>query len=255
MTEEQHREISILASMAKVGAAEMDPADDARKFLLDSLGIGAMQRHVSTEKYHKVAVDGGMQVQQDGGVPFLSNIVNEGGLGGASAVYHKQPSLTSGNAYSAFKGGWCCPPSGRTWCFNLCGETEDLRTCSKATSSNAAGKQTINIGLNGNILELAYDDDSGDNSLQFVGVKTCAATSSTDEALAKKLDRVQKRAGELVFSASSSPCTAAKAGELYKRIVHGNKVITSIVCDFPNKLSQEVVTMSMTLMSPPKKKH
>ncbi len=72
--------------------------------------------------------------------------------------------------------------------------------------------------------------------------------------IAKKLDRVRKRAGELVFSASSSPGTAAKASELYKRIVHGNKVITSIVCDFPDRLSQEVVAMSMTLMSPPENK-
>jgi hypothetical protein len=30
---EQHREISILASMAKGGAVEMDPADDARKLM------------------------------------------------------------------------------------------------------------------------------------------------------------------------------------------------------------------------------
>ena len=80
--------------------------------------------------------------------------------------------------------------------------------------------------------ELAYDNDSGDNSPQFVGVKTCAAPSVADEALAKKLDRVLKRVGELVFSASSSPGTAAKAGELYKRIVHGNEVITSVIRDF-----------------------
>ena len=65
---------------------------------------------------------------------------------------------------------------------------------------------------------------------------------------------MRKRAGELVFSASSSPGTAAKASELYKRIVHGNKVITSIVRDFPDKLSQEVVAMSMILISPPEKK-
>ena len=120
------------------------------------------------------------------------------------------------------------------------------------TSSYAAGKRIINNGLNCNILDLANNSD--DNSPQFVGVKTCAAPSAADEALAKKLDRVLKRAGELVFSASSSPGTAAKAGELYKRIVHGNEVITSIVCDFPDKLSQEVVAMSMTLMSPPEKK-
>ena len=55
--------------------------------------------------------------------------------------------------------------------------------------------------------------------------------------------------GELVFSASSSPSTAAKVGELYKCIVHGNEVITSIIRDFPDKLSQEVVAMSMALMS------
>ena len=65
---------------------------------------------------------------------------------------------------------------------------------------------------------------------------------------------MRKRAGTLFFSASSSPGTAAKAGELYKHIVHGNEVITSIVRDFPDKLSQEVVAMSMTLMSPPEKK-
>jgi hypothetical protein len=124
--------------------------------------------------------------------------------------------------------------------------TVDLRTYGKSTSSNAAGKRSIN--------NREYENDSGDNSPQFVGVKTCAAPSVADEALEKKLDRVRKRAGKLVFSASSSPGTAAKAGKLYKRIVHGNKVITSIVHDFPDKLSQEVVTMSMTLMSPPEKK-
>ena len=122
------------------------------------------------------------------------------------------------------------------------------------TSSIAAGKRSINNWLNGIILELAYDNDSGNNCPQFVGVKTCAAPSVADEALAKNLDRVRKRAGELVFSASSSPGTAAKAGELYKHIVHGNEVITSIIRDFPDKLSREVVTMSMTLMSPPKRK-
>ena len=144
-------------------------------------------------------------------------------------------------------------PSGVA-CINLCGETVDLRTYGKSISSNAAGKRSINTRLNGNILELADGNDSGYNSPQFVGVKTCAASSVADEAPAKKLDRVWKRAGELVFSASSSLGTAAKAGELYKCIVHGNEVITPIVCDFPDKLSQEVVAMTMTLMSPPEKK-
>jgi hypothetical protein len=34
MTEDQHRKISILASMSKDGAAEMNPEDDARKVFL-----------------------------------------------------------------------------------------------------------------------------------------------------------------------------------------------------------------------------
>ena len=51
-------------------------------------------------------------------------------------------------------------PSGRTCISNLCGETVDLRTYGKSTSSNAAGKQSINNRLNGNILELAYGNDS-----------------------------------------------------------------------------------------------
>jgi hypothetical protein len=147
-----------------------------------------MQRRVSAEKYHKVAVDGSMQVQQDGGVPFLL------------------PSLTSGNTILHSKVAGVAHPSGVA-CINLCRETVDLRTYGKSTSSNAAWKRSINNRLNGNILELAYDNDSGDNYPQYVGVKTCAAPSVADEALAKKLDRVWKRAGELVFSASSSPGT------------------------------------------------
>jgi hypothetical protein len=252
VTEERHREISILASMAKGGAAEMDPADDARKFLSDSLGVSAMQRHVSSEKYHKVVVDGGMQVQQDGGVPFLSNIVNEGILAQALFIVNDPPSHQATSILRSKVAG-VAHPSGAA-CINFCGETVDLRTYGKSISSNAAGKRSINNRLNGNMLELVDGNDSGNNSPQFVGVKTCTASSVADEALAKKLDRVRKRAGELVFSASSSPGTAAKAGELYKRIVHGNEVITPIVCDFPDKLSQEVVAMTMTLMSPPEKK-
>jgi len=187
-----------------------------------------------------------------GGVPFLSNIVNEGGLAQVLFIVNNPPSHQATSILHSKVAG-VAHPSSRT-CINLCRETVDLRTYGKSTSSNATRKRIINNGLNGNILDLVNDDDSDDNSLQFVGVKTCAAPSAADESLAKKLDRVQKRADELVFSASSSPGTAAKAGELYKRIVHVNEVITSIVRDFPDKLSQEVVAMSMTLMSPPKKK-
>ena len=159
MTEKQHHEISILASMAKGGAAELDLADDARKFLLDSLGIGAIQRHVS-------AVDGGMQVQQDGGVPFLSNIVNEGGLAQALFIVNNPPSHQAMSILHSKVAG-VAHPSGRT-CINLCGETVDLRTYGKSSSSNATGKQIINNGLSGNILDLANNDDSDDNSPQFV---------------------------------------------------------------------------------------
>ena len=75
-----------------------------------------------------------------------------------------------------------------------------------------------------------------------------------DDDLVCKLDRVRKRAGELAFSSESSPGTAAKASEVYKRIVAENDLITSICHDFPEKLLQEVVTMSMTMMTPLKTK-
>jgi hypothetical protein len=61
-------------------------------------------------------------------------------------------------------------------------------------------------------------------------------------------------AGKLAFSVNSSPGTAKKASEVYKRIVAGDNLITSICRDFPEKLSQEVVTMSMSLMTPPETK-
>jgi hypothetical protein len=138
VTEEQHREICILASLAKDGAAEMDLADDAWKFLLDSLGVGAMQCHVSAEKYHKVAADGGMQVQQGGGVPFLSNIVNEGDMAQVLCIVNNPTSQQAASILCSKVDG-VAHPSSRT-CINLCGETVDLRTYGKSTSSNAARK-------------------------------------------------------------------------------------------------------------------
>ncbi len=151
-------------------------------------------------------------------------------------------------------------PSGTT-CINLCEETIDLRTHGKSTSSNAAGKRIWINGLNGNVqstsVALDVDDNSSeDESPQFVGVKTCAALTGkvVDDDIVCKLGCVQKRAGELAFSSDSSPGTAAKASKVYKRIVARNDLITSICCDFPKKLLQEVVTMSMTLMTPSKMK-
>jgi hypothetical protein len=136
--------------MAKDGAAEMDPADNARKFLLDSLGVDAMQRHVSAEKYHKVAADGGMQVQQGGGMPFLSNIMNKGGMAQVLFIVNNPPSQQAASILRSKVAG-VTHPSGRT-CINLCREIVNLRTYGKSTSSNAAGKQSINNRLNGNIL-------------------------------------------------------------------------------------------------------
>lgn len=75
--------------------------------------------------------------------------------------------------------------------------------------------------LNGNVqsssLVLDVDNNSsGNESLQFVGVKT-PAPKVVDPALeGTKLDRVQKRAGgELAF------CGDAQAIKLYKRLVPG----------------------------------
>ncbi len=134
-----------------------------------------------------------------------------------------------------------------------------MHTYGKSATLNAAGKRISIIRLDGNVEPFAVDVDnnSGDESPQFIGVKTSAAPTPgavVDDVLAGKLDRVQKRAGELAFS-SSSPGTAAKAKELHKRIVSGNDVITSICCNFPDSLSPEVVTMSMAMMTPPEKKH
>jgi hypothetical protein len=136
-----------------------------------------------------------------------------------------------------------------------------LRTHGKSTSSNAAGKRIWNNGLDGNVqstsVALDVDDNSSeDESPQFVGVKTRAAPTGkvVDDDLVCKLGRVRRRAGELAFSSESSPGTAAKASEVYKRIVAGNDLITSICRDFPEKLSQEVVTMSMTMVTPPETK-
>jgi hypothetical protein len=80
-------------------------------------------------------------------------------------------------------------PSGKT-CSNLCGETIDLSSYGKSTSSNANGKRITNNHLNGNIQLFDVDDSSGDECLQFVGVKIIAAPTpiAVDEALAGKID-------------------------------------------------------------------
>jgi hypothetical protein len=255
VTEDQHHKIFILATMSNDGAAEVDPGDNARKFIVDSLGVGAMQHQVLVEKHNKMMSDGNIQMRQ-GGVAFLSNVVNAGGLA--------QGLFIVGNLLSQLAASFLCEKvrgvahrSGKT-CINLCGETIDLCTYGKSATLNAAGKCNSNNCLDGNVEPFAVDvdDNSVDESPQLIGVKTLAAPTPravVDDVLAGKLDWVWKRAGELAFP-SSSPGTAAKAKELYKHIILGNDVITSICRNFPDLLSQEVVTMSMAMMTPLKKK-
>lgn len=258
VTVDMYHEIFILASMSKDGAAEMDPEDDAQQYIAKSLGVGAMQRQISAEKYGKMLANGEMQMQP-GGSAFMSNVVDAGALAQGLFIVGHAPSQ-SATTFLRNKVRHVAHPSGTT-CINLCGETIDLRTHGKSTSSNAAGKRIWNNGLVGKVqstsVALDVDDNSSeDESPQFVGEKTRAAPTGkvVDDDLVYKLGRVRKRAGELAFSSDSSPGTAAKASEVYKRIVAGNDLITSICRDFPEKLSQEVVTMSMTMMTPPEMK-
>ncbi len=87
-------------------------------------------------------------------------------------------------------------PSGKTY-INLCRETDDLCSYGKSTLFNATGKQITNNCLNGNVQSFDVDDSSMDESPQFIGVKTCAASTpiAVDEALAGKFDCVGERAG------------------------------------------------------------
>ncbi len=133
-----------------------------------------------------------------------------------------------------------------------------MRTHGKSTLSNATGKQIWKNGLDGNVQSslsaLDVDDNSSeDESLQFVVVKTRAAPRGkvVDDDFVCKIGRVQNRAGEVVFLSDSLPGTATKASKVYTRIVAGNDLITSICRGFPEKLLQEVVIISMTLMTPP----
>ena len=47
--------------MSKDGAAEMDPAVDAQKFIENSLSIGALQHQISAQKYIDMMADGKMR--------------------------------------------------------------------------------------------------------------------------------------------------------------------------------------------------
>jgi hypothetical protein len=232
----------------------MDPAENAQKFTKNSLGIGAMQHQISAQEYINMMADGEMQMSQ-GVAASMTNVLNAGGLAQGLFIVGN-PSSQPAASFLHEKVRNVAHLSGRT-CIHLCGETIDLRTFGKSTSSNTAGKHMSNNCLSGNVPSLGVDNhSSGDESPLFVGIKTSAAPTPKvvlDEALAGKLDRVQKRAGELAFFASS-PGTDPKASKVYKCIVAGNYIITSICPDFPDKLLQEVITMSMPMMTPTKKK-
>ncbi len=190
VTEDQHHKIFILATMSNDGAAEVDPGDNARKFIVDSLGVGAMQHQVLVEKHNKMMSDGNIQMRQ-GGVAFLSNVVNAGGLA--------QGLFIVGNLLSQLAASFLCEKvrgvahrSGKT-CINLCGETIDLCTYGKSATLNAAGKCNSNNCLDGNVEPFAVDvdDNSVDESPQLIGVKTLAAPTPravVDDVLAGKLD-------------------------------------------------------------------
>jgi hypothetical protein len=155
--------------MSKDCAVDMDPAEDAQKFIMISLGIGAMQHQVSAEKYQKKMTDGVMQIHQ-GGVAFLSNVMNIGGLGQGLFIVGNPPSQPAAS-FLHEKVKSVAFPSSKT-CINLCGETIDLHSYGKSTLSIAAGKHITNNCLNGNVQSFDVNDSSGDESPQFVGVKT-----------------------------------------------------------------------------------
>lgn len=58
---------------------------------------------------------------------------------------------------------------------------------------------------------------------------------------------MRKRAGELAFAGD------AQAMELFKHCVPGCDLVTSICRDFPEKLTQDVVTMAKAMMTPTEK--
>jgi hypothetical protein len=134
--------------------------------------------------------DGNIQMRQ-GGVAFLSNVVNAGGLVRGLFIIGNPP-LQPAASFLRKKVRGVAHRSGKT-CINLCRETVDLHTYGKSAMSNAAGKRISNNRLDGNVEPFAVDIDnsSGDESPQFIGIKTRAAPNPravADDILTGKLD-------------------------------------------------------------------
>jgi len=181
--------------MSKDGAAEMTPEDDARKFILNSLGVGAMQRQITADTFNKMTNDGDLELRRgaDGGVAFLSNVVNAGGLAQGLFIVQNPPSQQA-VSFLRDKLNHVAHPRGKT-CINLGGETVDMRTFGKSALSNAAGKCITNNCLTDNVqstpLVLSVDDNSsGDESLQVVRVTPALQVIDPAVAVGKPLKAI-----------------------------------------------------------------
>jgi hypothetical protein len=135
-----------------------------------------MQHQALAEKYIKMMTDGNLKMRQ-GGVAFLSNMVNAGGLAEGLFIVGNPP-LQPAAFFLHEKVKGVVHPSGKT-CIDLCRESIELRTHGKSATLNATGKHIKNNRLNGNFEAFAVDVDNNsvDEFPQFVGVKTCAAST------------------------------------------------------------------------------
>ncbi len=100
--------------------------------------------------------NGNLQMRQ-GGVAFLSNVVNAGGLAQGLFIIGNHPlQLAASFLHEKVRG---TTPQSKNTCINLCRETDDLRTYGKSTMSNAAGKCITKNNLDSNVEQFAVDVD------------------------------------------------------------------------------------------------
>ena len=135
MTEDQYHEISILTSISKDGATEMNPVDDARKFIIDSLGVAAMQHQVTADRLNKMTNNGDLEMRQgaESGVAFLSNVVNADRLAQGLFIVRNPPPQPA-VSFLHDKLNRVTHPSGKT-CINLGDKTVDMHTFGKQVSN------------------------------------------------------------------------------------------------------------------------
>jgi hypothetical protein len=97
------------------------------RIIIDSLGGGAMQRQVTADRFNNMIKDGGLEMHRGaGGVVFLSNVVNAGGLAQGLFIIGNPPSQLA-VSFLCDKLNGVAHPSGKT-CIDLCGETADICT-------------------------------------------------------------------------------------------------------------------------------